>query len=304
MFDLVTIGHFSIDFILPLGGIKPKRRLGGSPTYTSISAKKIGALVSVVSKVGWDFPETYLRWLMRKGVDLSHLRIDKTSKTTSFLIKYGADEERDMFLKSRAPPISAEDVEGLETKVAHISPIANEVSITLIEEVAKMTSIVSLDPQGLLRQFDRDGKVFLHGISDLSFLKHVNVLKASEGELKSLTGLSDVLRSLEKIRGLGVEVAIATAGLRGAFIYFNNGVFYIPAAQPKKFVDPTGAGDSFIGGFLAEYVRGEDILWCASIGSSVASYVVEEVGPKGFKGKRKVYERAEWVYERIVRIGA
>ncbi|MEM2321282.1 MAG: carbohydrate kinase family protein [Candidatus Bathyarchaeia archaeon] len=302
MFDLVTIGHFSIDLILPLGARKPRRRLGGPPTYTSMSARKLGATVSVMSRVGGDFPEAYLRWLVKEGVDLSYLKIDETYKTTSFLIRYRVGGERDMFLRSRAPPISDEDIVDLGAKAVHISPIANEVPISLMERIANMAPVVTLDPQGLLRGFNNDGRVFLRGISDLTFLRHIDVIKASEGELKAMTGLSDVLKALEKIRGLGVEAAVATVGVSGAFISFKNGVFYIPAAPPRRLVDPTGAGDSFMGGFLAEYIKGEDVLWCAALGSSAASYVVEEVGPKGFKGRRKVYERARWVYERIVKV--
>lgn len=299
MFDLVTVGHFSIDFILLPGEAKPKMRLGGPPTYTSISAKKVGAVVSVVSNVGRDFPEKYLRWLRRQGVDLSRLRINDMSKTTSFLIVYHADNSRDMFLKNRAQPIHAEDIEGLEAKALHISPIANEVSTTLIEEAANLAPTISLDPQGLLRRFDNSGKVFLERIDDISFLKRVEILKASVDELKALTGLDNIFKSLRKVMDLGVRVAIATIGGGGAYISFGNRVFYVPAAQPKRIIDPTGAGDSFIGGFLAEYVRGSDILWCASVGSSAASFAVEEVGPKGFKGRKKIYERAERVYEMV-----
>ncbi|MEM1586930.1 MAG: PfkB family carbohydrate kinase [Candidatus Bathyarchaeia archaeon] len=300
MFDLITIGHFSIDFILLPGETKPRRRPGGPPTYTSISARKIGATVSVVSKVGRDFPEAYLKWLRRQGVDLSHLRIDESSKTTSFLIRYYLDKEREMILRSRAPPIYAEDIKELEARAIHISPIANEVPITLIKKAANITLTLSLDPQGLLRRFNSEGKVSLHGIDDLSFLKYIEVFKASEMELKTLTGSRDTLKALRMVRGLGVKVAIATIGGGGAFISFNDRIFYIPAAQSKKFVDPTGAGDSFIGGFLAEYIKGEDVLWCASVGSSAASYVVEGVGPKGFKGRKKIYERSRKVYEGII----
>lgn len=278
--------------------------LGGPPTYTSMSARKLGASVSVVSRVGRDFPEAYVRRLMREGIDLSRLKVDRDCGTTSFLIKYRLNGERDLFLRSRSAPISVEDIAGLETRAAHISPIAREVPISLIGEVARLSPLVSLDPQGLLRDFDNDGRIFLRGIEDLAFLRNVDVLKASEGELRAMTGISDILRALEKVRSLGVKVAIATVGIVGAFAFLDNGVFYIPAATPKKFVDPTGAGDSFMGGFLAEYIRGEDLLWCAAVGSSAASYAVEDVGPGGLRGRKKVYERARWVYERIVKIAS
>ncbi|MEM2812339.1 MAG: PfkB family carbohydrate kinase, partial [Candidatus Bathyarchaeia archaeon] len=195
-----------------------------------------------------------------------------------------------------------EDIEGLEARAVHISPIANEVPVTLIERAVETIPIVSLDPQGILRQFDAEGRVFLRGVSDLNFLKYIDIFKASESELKALTGLSDIIRALKKVRDIGVNVAIATIGAGGVLISLDNSVYHVPAAKQNRTIDPTGAGDSFMGGFLAEYIKGEDLLWCASVGSSVSSYVIEEVGPGGFRGKRKVYERARWVYERIVRV--
>jgi len=302
MFDIATVGHFSIDFIVLPGETRPKRRLGGPPVYTSLSAKMLGATVSVVSKVGWDFPKRYLEWLRRRGIDLLGLKVDHHSQSTSFQIKYYLSGERDMILRSKGPPIYLEDLQGVEAKALHISPIANEVSIDSVRKMVGKDSLISLDPQGLLRHFDSCGRVTLHKLDDLSFLSSVGILKASENELKILLGVENALKALRKARDLGVKIAIATIGGRGAFISLNDKIFNIPAAKPRRIVDPTGAGDVFIGAFLAEYLRGEDALWCACVGSSAASFVIEEVGPKGFRGMREVHRRATQIYSRIVKV--
>lgn len=302
MFDLVTVGHFSIDFIIPPGELKPRKRLGGPPTYTSASAKMIGSSVSVISKVGGDFPERYLGWLRRRGIDLTGLKIDPNFKTTSFLIKYYSGGRREMFLKSRAPPISVGDLESVKARAIHISPIVDEVPTRLMGDLSRAAQLASLDPQGLLRHFDSDGRVSLQRVDSLDFLKYFDVLKASDNELKALVGMDDIIGALRRVGDFGVRVAIATSGGSGALISYNGRVFYVPAAEPRRILDPTGAGDSFMGGFLAEYLRGEDILWCASVGSSISSCVIEEVGPGGLRGKRKIYERAEQTYRRIAEV--
>ncbi|MEM3715915.1 MAG: PfkB family carbohydrate kinase [Candidatus Bathyarchaeia archaeon] len=301
MFDLVTIGHFAIDLIVPSGEVKPRRRLGGPPTYVSLSASKLGLSVSVVSRVGGDFPAKYVEWLRKRGVDLSGLKICGDSKTTSFLIKYYPDGSREMFLKGRAPPILVEDLpQSLKAKAIHISPIAGEISADLIVVSSNIASIVSLDPQGLLRHFDSDGRVSLRGVNSLGFLSHVKIFKSSEREIKVLTRVDDVIRALRRVRAHGVEVAIATMGDKGALISFGDKIFSMPAARPKAIMDPTGAGDAFIGAFLSEYIDGEDPLWCASVGAAAASFLIEKVGPRGFRGRRDVYRRAMEVYDKAL----
>ena len=302
MFDLITIGHFAIDFIVLPGERKPRKRLGGPPTYTSLAARRLGLSVSVISKVGGDFPSRYIEWLRRRGVDLSGLKVDKDAQTTSFLIKYHPADERDMILKSRAPPILIEDLlDSLKAKAVHISPIANEIAIDLIAEAKRLAPIISLDPQGLLRCFDEDGKMSLRGIKDLDFLRYVEVFKSSKEEVRVLTGEHDVAEAIKKIRGYGVKIVMATMGKEGTLISFDNEFFRIPIAESKIVADSTGAGDVFIGAFLAGYVKNEDPLWCACLGAAASSFVIEKIGPNGFKGMKKVYRRAKQIYEKLYR---
>lgn len=301
MFDIVTVGHFAIDLILPPGEVKPRIRLGGPPTYVSLSASKLGSRVSVISRVGGDFPARYVEWLKKRGVDLSGLKICEGSRTTSFLIKYYRDGSRDMFLKGRAPSISVEDLpRSLEAKSIHISPIAGEVSADLIRVSSGITPTVSLDPQGLLRRFDSDGRMSLRRVDSPDFLRYIKVFKSSEREMKVFTGISDIIGALRKVRAYGVDVAIATMGDRGSLISFDDKVFSVPAAKSRVIMDPTGAGDAFIGAFLSEYVNGEDPLWCACVGAAAASFLIERIGPKGFKGRKDVYRRALEIYSKAL----
>ncbi|MBS7625127.1 MAG: PfkB family carbohydrate kinase [Candidatus Bathyarchaeia archaeon] len=303
MFDIVTIGHFAIDFIVPPGGEKPKKRLGGPPTYVSLSALKLGSSTSIISRVGGDFPARYIEWLRSMGVDLSGLKIDRGSKTTSFLIKYYPNGGRDMLLRGRASPISVDDIpQSLKTRAIHISPIAGEISDEVIKASSTITPVVSLDPQGLLRQFSSDGRVSLKRVNRLDFLGHVKIFKSSEREIRVLTGVDNVVEALKMVRDRGVDIAMATMGDRGALISFNNKVFSVPAAKPKIVVDPTGAGDAFIGAFLSEYIGGGEPLWCACVGAAAASFLVEKIGPRGFRGKRDVYRRAIETYNGTVRL--
>lgn len=303
MFDIVTIGHFAIDFIKPLSETRLRKRVGGPPTYVSLSAKKLGSLVSVISKVGEDFPARYIIWLKRQGVDLSGLKICKFSRTTSFVIEYRSDGGRDMFLRNKAPPIQIEDLpSSLEAKAIHISPIIGEVSVDLIREASNLTSTLTLDPQGLLRHFDDKGRVSLHRVENLNFLRHIKIFKSSEREIKVLAGRENTIEALKKVREYGVEIAIATMGDKGVLLSFNNKIFSVPAAKPKIVVDPTGAGDAFIGAFLAEYIRGENPLWCACAGVAASSFLIEKVGPRGFRSKRDVHRRAMEVYEKALTV--
>lgn len=303
MFDIITIGHFALDLILLPGSPKPRKTLGGPPTYTSLAAKKMGASVSVISKVGGDFPEKYVKWLRDQGVDLSGLKISENFQTTSFMLKYYPGGERDLILRSRAPPISVEDLSpSMKARAIHLSPIVNEISANLIEMASSMTPIISLDPQGLLRRFNNDGKMSLQKIDDLSFLKYINIFKSSEKEIKALTGRESVTEAIDKVKSYGIEVAIATMGEKGSLLSFSNKFYKVPPAESKIILDPTGAGDVFIGAFITEYLRNADPLWCTCVGAAAASFVIEKIGPEGFRGNREIYRRAVPIYEKTLKL--
>jgi sugar/nucleoside kinase (ribokinase family) len=274
--------------------------LGGAATYTSFAAKRLEASASVISKVGGDFPEAYMWWLRQEGVDLSGVIKRAYEPTTCFDLTYNSDlSERTLKLKSKGTPIDLADVPAdLEAKAIHIAPIDNEVSFEVVEHLKHCADVLSLDPQGLLRSFDEAGNVTENASADTRIVSLVNIYKSSQNEIFKLTGESDLKHAIKAIHDVGVETVIVTMGAKGSVLSVEGAQYNIPACPSDVLVDPTGAGDVFIGGFLTEYIRQKESIWCACVGSAAASVVVEGLGPTYFGKKEEIYRRAKTLYEK------
>ncbi len=296
MHDVITIGHIAIDYIISPRKPELKPTLGGSPVYVSLAARKLDSKTGIISKVGQDFPEAYIQWLRNQSINLSGLKRIKGAKTTSFTLKY-QNEKRRLQLKSRAPPITPRDIPAnLKAKAIHIAPIANEIQTETIQAARKLTGILSLDPQGLVRHFDKNGNVNLKKWTNTEILKQIDVYKSSQEELEAATTLADLQAAIKKIQTHGPKIVITTKGTKGSTLLSEGKFYEIPACKPRTMMDPTGAGDAYIGAFLAEYVRGREPYWCACVGSAAASFVMEGIGPAVFGEKKQVYTRAEKIF--------
>jgi len=302
-FDIVSVGHLCIDSISFPNRQLPYIILGGSAAYVSLAARRLGASVYIISKVGGDFPEAYLWWLNQEGVNLAEVAKLKQEKTTRFELKYNSDlSNRVLRLTSKAPPITVEDLQKtIKAKVVHLAPIANEISYEVAEKLAKSAEVLSLDPQGLVRAFDENGFVANEPLKDKRILELIDVYKSSQDEIEAVTGVADLKAAIRTVHDFGVETVIVTLGAKGAVLSVEGTAYEIPAYTPNKLVDPTGAGDAFIGGFLAEYVRGKEILWCGCVGSAAASTVVEGVGPTFLGDRDEIYRRANLLYEKGIK---
>jgi cytidine kinase len=303
VFDIVPVGHFCIDSIF-----LPKRQtpfvvLGGSTTYVSFAARHLEARVGAISKVGGDFPEAYKWWLEQEGVDLRGLAKVESASTTRFELKYNDDlSERTLLLKSKAPSITVEDLpNSLKATAIHIAPVAGEITYEIVEKLKQCTDVLSLDPQGLVRGFDENGNVTDCSLVDKRILGLVDIYKSSLNEIKAATDLPDLESAIRGAHDCGVKIVLVTQGMKGAVLSVEGTRYDIPACPSAKLVDPTGAGDAFIGGFLAEYVNGENILRCACVGSATASFVVEGIGPTFFGDKEQIYQRARGLYEKEIK---
>jgi sugar/nucleoside kinase (ribokinase family) len=297
-FDIVTVGHFTIDLIFTPKTTCPKPVLGGSPAYVSLAARKLDAKVGVISKVGKDFPSEYVQRLSCEGVNLSRLKFVKKALTTKFVLTY-RNGSRKLQLQEKAPNIYVRDIGSVGSKVIHIAPVANEVTEKAIEKLRTRTKVLSLDPQGFTRKFDKKGNVSPKKWADKSILEVIDIFKSSLNEVKLVSGVKNLESAMMKIYEYGIKIVIVTLGLKGAKLFFEDSFYNIPAYKPKVVKDLTGAGDTFIGAFLAEYVKGKDPLWCACIGSAAASFVVQGIGSELFGEKEEVYERANKLYKEI-----
>jgi sugar/nucleoside kinase (ribokinase family) len=301
--DLAVVGHFSIDTIRLPNRTSPIVILGGSVAYVSLATRRLEGSVAVISKVGGDFPDAYIWWLGQEGVDLSGVVKLANEQTTRFELEYSKDlMNRTLRLKSKAPPIDVDDLpRPLKVKTIHVAPIAGEISFEVVENLKGCAEVLCLDPQGLLRSFDAAGNVAARFPVDKKLLSLVNIYKSSQDEIIALTGCSDLDSAIRAVHGFGVEIVLVTLGVDGAVLSVEQTAYRVPACSSSTVVDPTGAGDVFIGAFLTEYNRQKDSLWCACVGSAAASLVIEGIGPTFFGEKEEIYRRAWYIYEKGIK---
>jgi sugar/nucleoside kinase (ribokinase family) len=290
---IAVIGHVAIDRIITNDG--ERQQLGGPPTYVSLITHLLDVRLKAVTKVGGDFPDEYASDLAASGLDIRE-SIVQSAKTTRFVLDY-TDPERGLGYDSLCTPIEPKDIEGL-SDVTILAPIVQEIPVETLQ--ALKSGVLALDPQGFVRRLEPGGKIYLQSWHDSDLLRRVSVFKASERELHLVSGEWG-WRGLDKLFGLGVRVAIETRGDEGSRIRYERGRMIVPA-YAGEMVDPTGAGDAFIAGFFAAYSSGEDVEWCAALGSAAASAIVETVGPIIKIGRSELFERAEKVREGIRRL--
>ncbi len=301
--DISVVGHFSIDSIRLPGQIGSYIILGGSITYVALAARRLEGSVALFSKVGADFPEAYFWWLEQEGIDITGVVKLMQDKTTRFDLQYSEEfSSRILSLKAQGSPICTFDLpSSMQAKITHLAPIDGEISFELAETLREQSELLSLDPQGLLRRFDSGGKVTISHSSNKNFLNIIDIYKSSQEEIAAFTGCSDIDSAIKTVHDLGVKIVIVTSGPSGSLLSAEKTVYHIPACSSSTVIDPTGAGDVFIGGFLTEYTRQKDPLWCACVGSAAASLVVEVVGPRFLRDKEELYRRAWCIYEKEIK---
>lgn len=295
MADLAVVGHIAIDRIINTE--EERTQLGGPPAYISHVARRLGKRVDVVTKVGDDIPDDFISQLHVLRIDLEGMIVDG-AETTRFILDYrGAD--RLLSVGSVCEEIGPEEVSELPEAVL-LAPIVDEIPPSTVSHID--TELIALDPQGFLREIREDGHVLPTHWFDVGLLKRLTVFKSSDEELRLITGEANPLWGLEKIVRLGAEVALATRGVQGALLATRRQSFRVPAFRVRNVLDPTGAGDAFMGGFLLEYLDGEEPSWCASVGAAAASYTVETLGARLDASMQEMRRRAEEIYNRVKRI--
>lgn len=296
-FDLAVVGHIVFDQI-SRGGSLFKTQLGSPCVYASLGARALDASVVVAGKVGEDFNQRWVRWLKAQGVTVSHISRANTP-TTSFRISY-EDGSRTMWAMSRCSPLTKQDLSGLPNSSSiHLGPILNEIPRTLALSLTERGAITCLDPQGYLRRMLGGGLIGRSKWLDRGLLKKLDVLKLSDEEASIIIGRA---RSQRKLMCLGPQVILITRGASGTIVWSRElGMFRVPAFKTKV-RDPTGAGDALVGALLVTWIRTGDLLWSVAMGSAVASFVVEKVGPASFGTARQIQRRASVVSEGTIKL--
>jgi len=278
-----------------------KTQLGSPCVYASLGARVLGASVVIGGKVGADFTASQLKWLKRRGLSVNRVR-RSSAHTTSFRINY-QDGKRTMWALARCPSLTCADLAGLpRTSATHMGPILYEIPRTLASSLAARDGIVSLDPQGYLRQILPGGLIGRSKWRNPALLKKLDVLKVSEQEASFVIGRD--YASPRKLAKLGPEVILITRGESGTILWSKSmGIFNVPAFRTRV-RDPTGAGDALVGALLVTWAKDGDLLWAAAVGSALASFVVESVGPANFGAIKEIQRRASVISDQTKRRGS
>ena len=286
-FDAIIIGHFSLDTNMwPTGQIK--NALGGAPTYAGSTFAAMHKKVGVFSIIGKDHYSEVLSLCQAKGIDTQGLLVS-SEQTMTFQNLYTADGNRTQRCLNVAPKLLFKNLPKnyLVSKAFYISPLAAEVNEEFIRKLKTKENIVMLDPQGLMRNINKEGEVstIFNKIKLERIFKLVDIIKIGKDEVEAFKMREKkILNTLNK---MGVRVAIITRGRDPIMILYSRRIFEVQTLNVKV-EDPTGAGDVFGAAFLSEYITGSTINKAAKFAATSASLKIRHVGPSGFPSKEDV----------------
>ena len=276
------VGSVGLDYVeTPFGKIE--NALGGAAVYASLSASYFTTPVKLVGVVGDDFPEEHVSMLESHFVDLNNLEIIKNGKTFRWGGKYHYDlNTRDTLytelnvFENFNPIIPDKSKDNSFVILGNIQP---SLQLSVIEQL-KGNNFLVCDTMNLWINTTLD---------DLTkVLAKINVLIINDSEARLLSNEPNLIKSARIIRELGPEYLIIKKGEHGALLFHENTIFSAPAYPLESIFDPTGAGDSFLGGF-AGYLHNsfdmsfDNVKRAVIYGSAMASFCVEKFSTKGLE---------------------
>ncbi|MBI5118585.1 hypothetical protein HZA56_19120 [Candidatus Poribacteria bacterium] len=270
--DFVSVGHLCCDLV------DGRRILGGSASYSSLTARRLGRNVGVVTAVASDFP--FLATFENVSISISTA---PSSSTTVFRNSY-RNGLREQFVKSVAAPIRSEDVPEpwTATPIVYICPIADEVMPDVPERFRD--SIIGMGAQGWFRKWDSTGRVRKKEWTNVAEVtRHADAVVYSELDTDDPYGLAREIVQR-------TQIVIVTQSSRGADLFTRDMKTHVPAF-PIEEIDPTGAGDVFAAAFLVRYQERNDPVEAAKFACCAASFVCEKEGTEGIPTLEQVIER-------------
>jgi sugar/nucleoside kinase (ribokinase family) len=278
MNKLVVVGTVAFDAIeTPFG--KTDKILGGAATFIGLAASQFKIDTAVVSIVGNDFPEDYLKLLSEKNIDISGIEIVKTGKTFFWSGRYHNDmNSRDTLVTelnvlADFKPVVPENYRDAEiVMLGNLHPLTQ---LSVLDQMHKKPKLAVLDTMNFWMDSALDD---LHKV-----IKRVDVITINDEEARQLTGEFSLVVAARKIHKMGPKYVVIKKGEHGALLFHNDSVFYAPALPLEEVFDPTGAGDTFAGGFVGYIAKTGDVSFenlknAVIYGSTLASFCVERFG--------------------------
>ncbi|MGB3151764.1 MAG: PfkB family carbohydrate kinase [Maribacter sp.] len=278
MGKLVIVGTVAFDEIeTPFG--KTDKILGGAATFIGLAASQFNVNTAIVSIVGDDLPAAYLELLSKKNINLEGLEIVKGGKTFYWKGKYHNDlNSRDTLITELNTLADFNPVVPPNYTDADVVMLGNlhpSVQLSVIDQMEKRPKLIILDTMNFWMDNALDEL--------LNVIKRIDVLTINDEEARQLTGEYSLVRAAHKIYKMGPKYVVIKKGEHGALLFYNNQVFFAPALPLEEVFDPTGAGDTFAGGFSGYLAATEDTSFenlkkAVIHGSNLASFSVEKFG--------------------------
>lgn len=281
--SLITVGTMAFDAIeTPFG--KVDKIVGGSATYVAYAASNFVQPVQQISIVGYDFPQEEMDELKKRGVQLDGVEIVPDKKSFFWSGKYHNDMNSrdtlitDLNVLEDFNPIVPDSYQGADFLM--LGNLMPKLQLSVINQLKKRPKLIVMDTMNFWMEIALD---------DLKeVLKKVDVLMVNDGEARQLSGEYSLVKAAKVIMEMGPTFLIIKKGEHGALLFHENDVFFAPALPLEEVFDPTGAGDTFAGGFIGHIAKTKDISFenmktAIIVGSAMASFCVEKFGPQRMK---------------------
>lgn len=278
MNKLLIVGTVAFDAIeTPFG--KTDKILGGAATYIGLSASFFNVQSAIVSVVGDDFPQEYLDLLTSRNIDISGLEVIKGGKTFFWSGLYHNDlNSRDTLatelnvLADFQPRVPQEYANADIVMLGNLHPL---VQSSVLDQIDVQPKLVVLDTMNFWMD------CALPELLDV--IKRVDVITINDEEARQLSGEYSLVKAAAKIQMMGPKYVVIKKGEHGALLFHKKDVFFAPALPLEEVFDPTGAGDTFAGGFAGFLTQSENISFenmknAIIQGSNLASFCVEKFG--------------------------
>jgi sugar/nucleoside kinase (ribokinase family) len=278
MNKLLIVGTVAFDAIeTPFG--KTDKILGGAGTYIGLSASFFNLQSAIVSVVGDDFPQEYLDLLTARNIDISGLEIVKGGKTFFWSGLYHNDlNSRDTLatelnvLADFQPKVPQKFKDADVVMLGNLHPL---VQSSVLDQMEVKPKLVVLDTMNFWMD------CALPELLDV--MKRIDVITINDEEARQLSGEYSLVKAAAKIHTMGPKYVVIKKGEHGALLFHNGEVFFAPALPLEEVYDPTGAGDTFAGGFTGFITQSENVSFenmknAVIYGSNLASFCVEKFG--------------------------
>jgi len=285
--SILIVGTIAFDAIeTPFG--KTDKIVGGAATYISLSASFFSNNLRLVSVVGDDFPKQAIQTLKQHNVDTKGLQIKEGEKTFFWSGKYHNNMntretiETQLNVLETFDPIVPKEYQNSEFLM--LGNLMPSVQKKVLDQMKKRPKLIVLDTMNFWMD---------HFLEDLTeALKEVDVLTINDEEAKQLSGEYSLVKAAKKIQKMGPKYLVIKKGEHGALLFNKEEVFFAPALPLEEVADPTGAGDSFAGGFIGYLEKTQDTSFenmkrAVIYGSAMASFCVEKFGTERLKELKK-----------------